>query len=282
MAPFLGALLALPAFGWGGPPDDVIPIERCDRLPTVTVHVGGSDMHFLLDTGATTILNLKSFSSGKSKQIQISSWQGSAATSAKEVSIDEFALGSHKLTSLKLPAIDLSPIGKACGGAIDGILGVDILDRMGVTIDLKRRIASIDATPQNTTDVFAEMERSMDPCNGAFNLGNADELAECFDPEIVLYTPDGEFRGRKQVMSYLTGHYLKYAPDLHFSMVPHDVRSFGDALWYSYDYTIEVKDHAIEGHGMAMCRKQDGRWRMLNMHNSLRNGQRRSDVQAVQ
>jgi hypothetical protein len=84
------------------------------------------------------------------------------------------------------------------------------------------------------------------------------------------------------VMSYLTGHYLKYAPDLHFSMVPHDVRSFGDALWYSYDYTIEVKDHAIEGHGMAMCRKQDGRWRMLNMHNSLRNGQRRSDVQAVQ
>ena len=26
--------------------------------------------------------------------------------------------------------------------------------------------------------------------------------------------------------------------------------------------------HAV-GHGMAMCRKTDGRWRILNMHNSV-------------
>jgi len=47
----------------------------------------------------------------------------------------------HKLRDLKLPAVDLSPIGNTCGGQVDGILGVDLLDQMGMTIDLKHRVA---------------------------------------------------------------------------------------------------------------------------------------------
>jgi len=46
-------------------------------------------------------------------------------------------------------------------------------------------------------------------------------------------------------------------------------QTFGNAVWYSYDYSIDTpRDHVV-GHGMAMCRKTDGRWRTLNMHNSL-------------
>src|SRR5215831_21415552 len=105
---------------------DAIPIERCDRLPVVTMKVAGENLRFLLDTAATTILNLKSFTSGESGQIHIYSWSGSAATSAREVFLPQVELGTNKLRDLKLPAIDLSPIGKACGGQIDGILGVDL------------------------------------------------------------------------------------------------------------------------------------------------------------
>src|SRR5215468_4090939 len=112
-----------------------IPIERCDVLPIVKVRIDGVDMRFLLDTAATTMLNLKSFSSGRSKEIQVSSWSGTAATSAREVSLPELTLGTHRLRGLQLPAIDLSPIGNSCGRKIDGILGVDLLDKMGVTID---------------------------------------------------------------------------------------------------------------------------------------------------
>jgi len=43
---------------------DEIPIEKCDLLPMVRVKIAGSDMRFLLDTGATTILNLHSFATG--------------------------------------------------------------------------------------------------------------------------------------------------------------------------------------------------------------------------
>lgn len=246
-----------------------IPIERCDRLPVVRVHAAGQEKRFLLDTGATTILNLKAFSTGTSKKISIDSWRGSAATSAREVTLSDFTLGNHTLQHLKLPAIDLSPIGKACGGEIDGILGVDLMDRMGVTIDLERKVAVLKLSPSDTAGQFAEMERAMHHCDVAFNQARAAELEDCFDPEIVLYTPDGEYRGRKQVMQYLDVTYFKGAPGAHFEMTPHDVRSFGDALWYSYDYHLDKAGKHRVGHGVAMCHRVDGKWLILNMHNAL-------------
>lgn len=251
-------------------PSDEIPIERCDLLPVVKIRIDGADMRFLLDTAATTMLNLKSFSSGRSKQVQITSWSGTAATSAREVSLPEFVLGAHRLRDLKLPAIDLSPIGKACGNQIDGILGVDLLDKMGVTIDLKRRVATLRASPPDAKSLYQEMELNMHRCTVAFESGNAAELVECFDPEIVFYTPQGEFRGRQQVLEYLQARYLRFAPELHYKMCLHDVKTFGEALWYSYDYSIDSPQEHITGHGMSMCRRDKDRWRILNLHNSFK------------
>jgi hypothetical protein len=261
-------------------PSDEIPIERCDLLPVVKVQIDGADMRFLLDTGATTMLNLKSFSSGRSQKIQVTSWSGTAATSAREVSLPEFVLGAHRLRDLALPAIDLSPIGKACGGQIDGILGVDLLDKMGVTIDLKRQVATAGAQTPDARTLYDQMELGMHHCMMAFEAGRARELLDCFDPEIVFYTPQGEFRGRQQVMEYLEARYLKFAPDLHYKMNLHDVRMFGDALWYSYDYTIDSPAEHIAGHGMSMCRRENGRWLILNLHNSFLESPPRPDSPA--
>jgi uncharacterized protein (TIGR02246 family) len=252
---------------------DEIPIERCDRLPVVTMKVAGENRRFLLDTAATTILNLKSFTSGESKRIHIYSWSGSAATSAREVFLPQVELGTHRLRDLKLPAIDLSPIGKACGGQIDGILGVDLLDQMGMTIDLKRRVAvpAPAGEPEDSADAFAEVERDMGSCDVAFNQGDVKAMAECFDPEIVFYTQHGEYRGRQEVMRYLSQRYFKFAPKLHYEVRPQDVRSFGDLLWYSYDFWIDTPEEHRTGHGMSMCRRDaGGRWRILNMHNSVK------------
>jgi len=247
-----------------------IPIERCDVLPVVKIHIDGVDMRFLLDTAATTMLNLKSFSSGRSKEIHISSWTGTAATSAREVSIPELAFGEHRLRDLKLPAIDLSPIGNSCGGKIDGILGVDLLDRMGVTIDLKRHIASPASPAADPKAVYDRMEAAMHHCNTAFELGKAAELEECFDPEIVLFAPQGEFRGREQVMNYLKRRFMQYSPELSYKMYLRDVKIIGDALWYSYDYEVTSPKEHLVGRGMSICRKDGERWRILNLHNSLR------------
>jgi uncharacterized protein (TIGR02246 family) len=247
---------------------DEIPIERCDRLPVVRVHVAGRDMQFLVDTAATTLLNLKSFSGGRTKEAHIASWTGTAATSAREVSLPELTLGKHSLRDLKLPAIDLSPIGAACGGPIDGILGVDLLDKMGVTIDLKRRVASMGADASDVRATYNAMENSMEPCMVAFDHGDAAEFEKCLDPEVVMYTPHGEFVGRKQVIAYMQNRFFQYAPNAHYVTKLRDAQMFGDALWYSYDYTVDTPGEHRSGHGMSMCRKGDGRWRILNMHNS--------------
>jgi uncharacterized protein (TIGR02246 family) len=248
---------------------DEIPIEHCDRLPVVKVHTAGKDMHFLLDTAATTLLNLRSFTGGRSKEAHIASWTGTAATSAREVSIPELTLGKHTLRDLKLPAIDLSPIGAACRGPIDGILGMDLLDKMGVTIDLKHRVASMGADVADVRATYDAMENSMEPCMVAFNKGDAAGFEKCLDPEIVMYTPHGEFIGREQVIAYMQNRFFQYAPNVSYTTKLREAQMFGDALWYSYDYTLDTPAEHRTGHGMSMCRKGDGRWRMLNVHNSL-------------
>jgi ketosteroid isomerase-like protein len=251
---------------------DEIPIERCDSLPVVTMKVGGENRRFLLDTAATTILNLKSFTSGESRQVRIYSWSGGAATNAREVLLPQVELGTHKLHDLKLPAIDLSAIGKACGGQIDGILGVDLLDPMGMTIDLKRRIAvpAPASEPAGSANPLAELEVDLGPCNIAFNHGDAKTMEECFDPEIVFYTQHGEYRGREEVMHYLSERYFKSATKSRYQASPRDVHRFGDALWYSYDFWIDTPEEHVAGHGTTMCRKDaQGRWRILNVHNSV-------------
>ena len=247
---------------------DEIPIEKCDVLPVVRVKIAGSEMRFLLDTGATTVLNLHSFEKGRSKQIAVTSWSGTLATSAREVRLPELALGKHLLKDVKLPAIDLSPIGNACGGRIDGILGVDLLDNMGVTIDLKRQMASMGPAVTDPRALYDQMEAHMHHCADAFRQGNAGELEECFDPEIVLYTPDGEYHGREQAVKYLQKRYMKYAPNLCYTIKLQDVKTFGDALWYSYEYEITAPEEHVVGHGMSMCRRTQGRWLVLNLHNS--------------
>jgi Domain of unknown function (DUF4440) len=251
------------------PSSEEIPLQKCDVLPVVVAKMGSTEVHLLLDTAATSILNLKSFDSGSSTKVTVSSWSGTAATSAREVLIPELSIGSHHLNNLKLPAIDLSPIGKACGGRIDGILGVDLMDKLGIKIDLKRKVAVVEVSTKEAQAVYAEMESAMNPCRLAFDAGNAEVLERCFDPDIVLYTPWGEFRGRKPVIEYIRNRFLKFAPDLHFEMVTHDIRMLGDALWYSYDYSIRLPQQTIAGHGMAICRKTGDRWHILNMHNSL-------------
>ena len=253
------------------PTEEKIPIERCDVLPVVLVRIDGTDMRFLLDTAATTVLNIQSFAKGRSKKIEITSWSGTAATSAHEVFLPQLSLGRYRLENLRLPAVNLSPIGKACGGQIDGILGIDLLDKMGATIDLQRRVALLGATrgDDGGKTNIEEHEAAMSHCLDAFNTGCAEELRDCFDPEIVLYTPWGEFRGREQVLEFLNKRFLHLQPHPRLEITTHDMRLIGDAVWHGYAYTIESPDVYIAGRGMMICRKNGGRWQLLNMHNSL-------------
>lgn len=261
-----------PAYAQSSPAANEIPLEKCDRLPVVKVRVEGAEFRFLVDTGATTFLNLKSFTSGKSKSIQISSWSGTNSTSAREVTLPDLTLGSHRLERLRLPAVDLSPVGEACGGQIDGILGVDLLERLGATIDLPRRVARIGSAVTPPLDSEDEIRRShfanQQQCLAAFNKADVKAFEECLDPEVILFTPEGEARGRKAMVDYVSALYFSQRPLPRLEIKMRSVRILGTAAWYEYDWTLQMGDTRVTGRGTGICRRHGDRWLLLNMHDS--------------
>ena len=247
-----------------------IPLQRCDRLPVVILQVNNADKRFLIDTAATSMLNEKSFTSGHSKEVRVQSWNQTTALSARVVSIAELKLGSHFLRNVTLPAIDLSALAKACGGPLDGVLGVDLLEQLGVTIDLQRSVArlGIAAPTSSEVSVIAEMEQAMHSCSEAFNNADAAKLAACFDPDFVLSSPSGELHGRDQATTHLQQMYFGVTPRVHFSMTMNDQRAVGNVVWSLYDYTIESPSIHTTGRGMMLCRKSENHWYILSMHES--------------
>jgi ketosteroid isomerase-like protein len=247
-----------------------IPLQRCDRLPVAILQVDKADERFLIDTAATSILNEKSFPSGRTKEVHVTSWTETTALKAREVSIGELRLGSHSLRGVKLPAIDLTAIAKACGGPLDGILGVDLLEQLGVTIDLKRSVARLGVAPPSVSEasLIADMEQAMHSCSEAFNNADADRLAFCFDPDFILSSPSGELRGRDQATNHFRKQYFDRTPHVRLSMSMNDQRAVGDVVWSLYDYTIESPSVHTAGRGMMLCRKSENHWYILSMHES--------------
>ena len=246
-----------------------IPLQHCDRLPIVILQVDKTDKRFLVDTAATSMLNEKSFPRGSTKEIRVQSWNKTTALNAREVSIGELSLGNHNLRDIKLPAIDLSAIANACGGIVDGILGVDLLEQLGVTIDLNRSVARLGITPSSSeVSLIADMEKAMHSCSEAFNNRDADTLASCFDPDFVLSSPGGELRGRNEATNHFRQKYFDTSPRVHLSLMISDQRAVGDVVWSLYDYTIESSSVHSEGRGMMLCRRSDNRWYILSMHES--------------
>jgi ketosteroid isomerase-like protein len=247
-----------------------IPLQRCDRLPVVILQVNNADKRFLIDTAATTMLNEKSFTSGHSKEVRVQSWNQTTALSARVVSIGELKLANHILRNVTFPAIDLSALAKACGGPLDGVLGVDLLEQLGVTIDLQRSVARLGIAASSSTEVsvIADMEQAMHSCAEAFNDADAANLAACFDPDFVLSSPAGELRGRDQATTHFQQMYFGLTPRVHFSMTMKDQRAVGNVVWSLYDYTIESVNVHTTGRGMMLCRKSENHWYILSMHES--------------
>jgi ketosteroid isomerase-like protein len=247
-----------------------LPLERCDALPVIDVQVAGLHKSFLVDTAATSILNLESFTAGQARDIRVTSWSGTLATSAKEVTLPDLTVGRTKLMELKLPALDLSAIGKACGRKIDGILGVDLLGKLGASINLKEQTIHVATADEvHDAELVAAMQHEMHRCVGAFNDSDEEKFGDCLDPNIVLFSMDRQLYGREQVVGYFRQRYFHQEPAAKLEILERAFHPIGEAVWYEYEFTIDSARGRLHGRGMAMCKKSDGHWRMASMHHSI-------------
>lgn len=268
----LSLLLSLPLLALASPfaaPAQEIPLAQCDSLPLIEVKIADHPRWFLVDTAATSMLNLASFAEGSSRDIRVTSWMGTLATSAKEVTIEGLEIGRTRVAKLSLPAIDLSAIGNACGRKIDGILGADLLQKIAATIDLKRQILHVTTADEvRAAQLASEMQRDTARCTQAFNESDEKTFGDCLDPKIVMFTTKEELYGRERVADYFRERYFHQPSRSRLEIHESAFHTMGDAVWYEYEFTIDSARGRLRGRGVAMCKKTDGHWRMASMHHS--------------
>jgi len=253
---------------WSASRAEEIPLGTCDRLPVVQVTVGKTSFLFLLDTGATSMLNIKSFAHGDPRNLSVTSWSGTVETKAQDIVIADFVIGQHHLKNLRLPAVDLSAIGHACGKRIDGVLGVDLLARLGATVDIKNHTAQLLPDDQELESRVAELELQLVACGQAFDRADEKAFADCLDPQIVTFSVAGDFYGRASVMEYYRTRYFSQHPQPQVSLVPRAHHLIGDAIWMEYDLKVTLRGQTVLARGTALCRKSEGKWRIVHMNHS--------------
>lgn len=247
-----------------------VHLDSCRQLPIVKVTVGKRQFQFLLDTGAAaTLLNWKSFSSPESAEITMDSWNGAFATSARQVVLHDFTIGERQLTNLRLLAVDLSPLERSCQGRVDGVLGADLIEKMGLTIDLKNHVAILDGDARTAEARFNQLDQQQGACEQAFNRSDEKVFEQCLDPEIVLLTSKGDYHGRKAVMKHFKENYFGQDPPVLIAMTPRGRHAIGTVIWIEYDMSVTLRGQVMKARGTALYQKTGERWLMSNMNYSV-------------
>lgn len=244
-----------------------VPLDNCRQLPIVKATVAGHGFQFLLDTGAAaTLLNLKSFSSLDSTEITMESWNGTVGARAHEVVLHDFTIGERTLVNLKLLAIDLTPLERSCQKRVDGVLGADLIQKLGLTIDLKNHVAVLDGSARTAESKITELEKHQVVCLEAFNHSDEKKFEECLDPDIVLLTSHGDFHGRKAVMKHFRESYFGQNPPVLVSLTPVTSRAIGNVIWMEYEMSVTTGAQVMKTRGTALYQKSGERWMMSNMN----------------
>lgn len=180
----------------------------------------------------------------------------------------DLAIGQHHFKNLKLPAVDLSAIGHACGRIISGILGIDLLGKLGATVDLKEHAARLVVESEGTQANVAELHAHLEACEEAFNRADEAAFSECLDPEVVIFTVAGDYYGRTAAMQFYRSHYFQQNPPAHLFITPRAHHALGEAIWVEYDLRIVEGQQEVQGRGTALCQKKNGKWRIVHMNHS--------------
>lgn len=252
----------------GGSFAEDVPLTACDGLPMVEVSIGGMKFSFLLDTAATSTLNLGSFSYGDSQKISVTSWNGTYNARGQKVTISDFVIGEHHLQNLKLSAVDLSAIGRACGHTIDGILGIDLLRRLSVVVDLKTHVVHLPTDSEIAQSHVAELDKRLALCAQAFNSGEEQRLLDCLDPRVVLFTAMGDFYGREAFIEYLRRERSRQGALPQLVITPRAHHLLGEEVWAEVELRIKLEQQILRIRGTILCEKSGAVWRIIHLNSS--------------
>jgi len=242
-----------------------IVIVTCDVLPVVEVRVSGMSFQFLVDTAATSMLNINSFAAGETKKIAITSWSGTVDAQAKQVTLNDLSVGDHHFHNLVLPSVDLSGIGRACGRQIDGVLGIDLLRKVGAVLDLTDHTPRLRIDGETTESVKKKLDERIVGCEEAFNRQDEASVSDCLDPEIVVFSERADFHGRQRLMEFFRERYSSRHLHAQLSVKPFFYHVFGGAIWMEYEFQANIGEITAVAQGSALWSNAGGKWRIIHL-----------------
>jgi Aspartyl protease len=259
---FCFAMMAAPA------PAQEIRLATCDVLPVAEVSISGAKFLFLVDTAATSFLNSQSFARGPELRIPVTSWSGTTETRGQQVTVGDLAVGGRHLRNVRLPAVDLSAIGRACGRRLDGIFGIDLLQAFGASVQFDRGSARLLVRSEDAHDKLASFDRQFVTCAQSLSRGDENGLLGCLDQDVVLATADADFYGLADVLEFLRQKYRVRDPSTQLSMTILNRHILGEGMWTEYDLRVAVLDRVVVQRGSALWHEIDGQWRALYVNQS--------------
>jgi hypothetical protein len=245
-----------------------IRLETCDVLPVAEVSISGVKFLFLVDTAATSFLNSQSFAGGSERKIPVTSWSGTTETRGQQVTVDDFAVAGRHLRNVRLPAVDLSAMGRACGRRLDGIFGVDLLHAFGASVQFDHGSARLLVRSEDARDRLAAFDRQSITCGQSLSRGDDRGLLGCLDQEIMLATADGDFYGLEDVVEFLKQKYRVLEPSSQLSMTILSRHILGEGMWTEYELRVAFLDRVVDQRGSALWREIDGQWHAFYVNHS--------------
>lgn len=244
-----------------------IPLDSCKALATIEATADRRRLRLLVDTGATSsLLNTKSFPPGNAAHVVMHSWNGALAADGQETGIKELAIGGRHLNALTFLAVDLSDLERECGKAIDGIMGADLITKLGLVIDLKKRVARLAAGPSDQDKEFTDLREQLGACRTAFDRFGVNALGNCLDPDVVLVVSGKDFRGRSAVLKYFSREYFVGGRTETISIDRSAYHAVGEVVWLEYELSIQFHDRTIRERGTALFQKSGGKWLLVNLN----------------
>jgi len=243
-----------------------IPLDNCKVLATIKATAERRPLTFLVDTGASsTMLNAKSFPQGNAAHILMYSWNGEFQADGREIWIDDLAIDGHHLNAMALLAVDLSDLVRGCGEQIDGIMGADLITKLGLEIDLKKRVARFAAGPEEQKKMFAGLREQLEVCRAAIDRSDVKGFGDCLDPDVVLVASGKDFRGRNAVLKYLDREYLVSGLPATMSIDRSTYHAVGEVVWLEYELRIRSHDRTVREGGTALFQESRGKWLVVNI-----------------
>jgi ketosteroid isomerase-like protein len=244
-----------------------IPLDSCKALATIEATADRRRLRFLVDTGATSsLLNAKSFSEGDAAHVMVHSWNGAFSADGRGVGISDLMIGGHHLNAMSFLAVDLSDLERECGKEIDGIMGADLIRKLGLEIDLKRHVARFAADAKHEEKEFTDLGEQLELCRAAFDRSDMKAIGNCLDPDVVLVDSGKSYRGRDAVLKYFDHEYFADGRSTTMSIDRSTYHATGEGVWLEYELRIRFHDQAIRERGTALFQKLGRKWLVVSLN----------------